>query len=262
MKKLSIVTINYNQSNALDYTLDSIKLSGLPENYGEVIVIDGGSSDNSTNVIEKYSHIVTYSVSEPDNGIFDAMNKGLAKANGEFIIFMNSGDAFCRGLLSELFLESLRGDLIYGDYYLKIGEKQSFHQQTDQLDLAYLLGRTICHQSLFMRTELCKEFPFRTDYSLMGDWIQLFEIMRNSKPSVVRLNMAVCIYDGEGQSETNIEKRLNERRNFLENLYSEWELNTLLLLSRMRGRTWYQWVMGALDRERRNIALKVMSKLV
>ncbi|WP_167388558.1 glycosyltransferase [Photobacterium carnosum] len=90
MKKLSIITVNYNDAAGLEKTLSSITKTDIIQ----VFVIDGGSTDGSLSVINKYSDIITSYISEKDNGIYDAMNKGLTFCDGEFVLFLNSGDYF------------------------------------------------------------------------------------------------------------------------------------------------------------------------
>ncbi|HIF9232351.1 TPA: glycosyltransferase family 2 protein [Photobacterium damselae] len=89
---ISIVTVTYNSANDLDKTISSIKQQ-VKNNY-ELIVIDGGSSDHTNEIHKKYESIIDCYISEPDHGIYDAMNKGLDYANGEFVLFLNAGDYF------------------------------------------------------------------------------------------------------------------------------------------------------------------------
>ena len=90
--KLSIITINYNNLAGLQRTIDSVVCQTWHD-Y-EWIIIDGGSSDGSKELIEQYQEYITYWCSEPDKGIYNAMNKGIDHAHGDYLIFMNSGDAF------------------------------------------------------------------------------------------------------------------------------------------------------------------------
>ena len=262
MVKLSVVTVHFNQRESLKYTLESIRNSGFPANSVELIVVDGGSSFNINDLFAEFDDIISLAISEPDRGVFDAMNKGLRLARGEYINFMNAGDAFCSGVLSGSFLDSLNNDIIYGDYILYLNGHKTLHRQTDELDFAYFLGRTICHQSIIYRTNLCKKYPFSLDYSLMGDWIQLFNLLKNESLSVVKLDFPLCIYDGHGQSDRFKEERLKQRSDFLKSVYSDWELNTLKVFSRLRRKKWFLWMKGSLEFERRNIVLNILSRFI
>ena len=90
--KYSIITINYNHIEGLKRTIDSV-ISQTSSNY-EYIIIDGGSTDGSVNIIKEYKEHLVYWISEKDNGVYHAMNKGVAQAQGDYCIFMNSGDCF------------------------------------------------------------------------------------------------------------------------------------------------------------------------
>jgi glycosyltransferase involved in cell wall biosynthesis len=201
-------------------------------------------------------------VSEADNGIFDAMNKGMKAASGEYIIYMNSGDWFADKVLTDDLLTQLRGAIFYGDYLLFDGEKSISHKQTPEIDFLYLIFRTICHQSLFMKTDLCRKYPFREDLSVIGDWMQLFTIMKLENPEVVYYPKPICHYDATGLSVKQNEKRLLQREQFLREWYGEWELKHLRQLGRMRGRSWYSWVIKGLDSRMKHFLLQNLSKWI
>lgn len=260
MKKLSVITINFNNAAGLKKTLESIACSSYPKELVECRVIDGGSTDGSIDVIKQFESVVDAWVSEPDKGIFDAMNKGMRAAEGEYIIYMNSGDWFAEGALTADLLTNLRGAIFYGDYLLFDGEKSMLHRQTSEIDFLYLIIRTICHQALFMRTELCRKYPFREDLRIIGDWIQLFTIMKKEDPEVVYYPKPICHYDATGLSVQQNEKRLEQREQFLREWYSEWELRQLRQLGRLRGRIWYSWIMEGLDSGKKHHLLKNLSK--
>ena len=114
--KLSIITVNKNNAAGLKQTMESV-ISQDFDDY-EYIVIDGGSSDESTAVIRQYEHKLAYWVSEPDSGIFNAMNKGIGKASGEYCLFLNSGDALTENSLINVFSVDLSEDIIYMNTYL------------------------------------------------------------------------------------------------------------------------------------------------
>ena len=110
---LSIITINYNNAAGLEKTIKSV-ISQTCKRY-EFIIIDGGSKDGSKDIIEKYQDQITYWVSEPDNGIYNAMNKGVKVAKGEYCIFMNSGDIFVdNDVIRDVFNIGFSADIITG----------------------------------------------------------------------------------------------------------------------------------------------------
>lgn len=116
---ISVVTICYNAKNDLEKTI----LSVLSQTYQDIeyIIIDGGSTDSTVDIIHKYSERLFYWISEPDKGIYDAMNKGMDRATGSWIIFMNAGDTFCDNeVIKNIFGYNDLSDysVIYGDCYV------------------------------------------------------------------------------------------------------------------------------------------------
>ena len=119
--KLSIITINYNQAQGLESTIMSV--NKYLNNDVQYIIIDGASTDNSTDIIKRYEKRIDYWISEKDNGIYNAMNKGIMKAQGKWSIFMNSGDTFAENFdLSDILDSSY--DVIYGDCIVNKGTKK------------------------------------------------------------------------------------------------------------------------------------------
>ena len=135
---LSIITINYNNCDGLKRTIDSV-VSQTFTDY-EWIVIDGGSNDGSFELIEKYQKHFTYWVSEPDSGIYQAMNKGIAHANGDWYIFLNSGDwLFNNEVLSMVFSSNHDANILYGDVMYHWPDKRGLEleKKPETLSLYY-----------------------------------------------------------------------------------------------------------------------------
>jgi glycosyltransferase involved in cell wall biosynthesis len=262
---LSIITINLNNFEGLKKTFQSIyPLSVNLKTKIEHIIIDGCSVDGSVEFLNSNLSFGYKLVIEKDFGIFDAMNKGLAHANGEYVIFMNSGDQFCDGILTQKFLDNLENvDLLYGNIVTEKEGLKTNQIQTNQLDFFYMLGKTVCHQSVFMKTSFCKKYKFLVshDYSLMGDWIQLFSILRHEKITINYVNDFVCVYNVEGESEKQKDLRFFQRNQFLKTIYSDWELIELEKISRLRNRKYYDFIIQSLDKFRYNIILKCIAKL-
>ncbi|HMK06596.1 MAG TPA: glycosyltransferase, partial [Flavobacterium sp.] len=122
MAKISIITINYNESEGLKKTIESV-ISQTFRDY-EFIVIDGNSSDGSKDVIAQYNDKITYALSEPDSGIYNAMNKGIRAAKGDYVFFLNSGDRF----LETHTLEK-SDQLIDGKYDICYGNQTYYNQK-------------------------------------------------------------------------------------------------------------------------------------
>ena len=166
--KLSIITVSFNNREGLLLTAKSIACQTFHD--FEWIVVDGGSSDGSLDIIEQFAHRMSWHVSEPDRGIYEAMNKGLAKARGEFVQFLNSGDGFLNSsVLERIFSEGL-SDVNYGDQWC-ILNNQVIEERTypDVLDLTYLFRSPLGHQASFIRTELAKAHPYHEEFPISAD---------------------------------------------------------------------------------------------
>ena len=170
--KLSIITINYNDKNGLEKTINSV-LNQTFQDF-EYIIIDGGSTDGSLEVIEKYKSKIDIVVSEPDKGVYNAMNKGIRASKGEFVIFMNGGDYFLNDLVLEEITPMLNDefDVYYGNNYnSKIENHKKILKYPEKLDFSFFYHRTISHQSTFIRKTLFDEhFYYNEDYKICSDW--------------------------------------------------------------------------------------------
>ncbi len=129
-----------------------------------------------------------------------------------------------------------------------------------EIDFAYLVGKTINHQSYLIKSGLLKKYPFKNDYSIVADWVQLMEIFRNEKPVIKKLDFPIAIYEGGGISEKQDDLRILQRAEYLKSIYSEWELLSIIKLSRMRQRPWYDFIVRALDSPKRSSILKLLSR--
>ncbi|MBL4663077.1 MAG: glycosyltransferase [Flavobacteriaceae bacterium] len=163
---LSIITINYNDALGLERTISSV----LEQRYTdfEFIVIDGDSKDGSVDVIKKYEEKFAYWVSEPDSGIYNAMNKGIAASKGEFLLFLNGGDLLTSNTALQNFIShpSFQGDIIYGDYKFEKGKKV----YPDTLYPAYFMKTSLPHQSTFFRKNVFEQLGnYDESYRMGGD---------------------------------------------------------------------------------------------
>jgi glycosyltransferase involved in cell wall biosynthesis len=157
---ISVVTINRNMRQELEATLESVVAQTYP--HLEFVVIDGGSIDGSSDLVERFASQIDYWISEPDRGIYDAMNKGVRAATGEWVIFMNAGDRFHDGdAIADVFSEDHSDtDLIYG-HSTRWHAREEIARFVPAEPLAALPLRMTCsHQSLFTRRGLLLEQPF------------------------------------------------------------------------------------------------------
>ena len=153
MHKLSIITINYNNKLGLQKTIESV-ISQTDMSF-EFIVIDGNSSDGSKDVIGQYKSQFTYSVSEPDTGIYQAMNKGILKAKGEYLLFLNSGDWLNNNNVAATLHDYLKdADVISGDISLFHDDKWHLIKSQDKITVDYFLSISLHHQATFVKKQL------------------------------------------------------------------------------------------------------------
>lgn len=193
--KLSIITICYNNRQGLEKTLRSVCSQLTPD--VEYIVIDGGSTDGSVELIKQYEKHITHWVSEPDKGIYNAMNKGIAIAQGEYINFMNSGDCFVDSDVLARVLPRLQGkDFYVGD---EMHNKQLV-KAPDQVLFTRIAHHPLSHQSTFIRTELLKKRPYNENYKIASDWEQMFYELIVRDASYEHLPFTVANFDMTGIS--------------------------------------------------------------
>ena len=198
--KVSIITINFNNLSGLKETIASV----LEQTYSnkEVIVIDGGSTDGSVEYIKAHLNSFDYSVSEKDNGIYNAMNKGVIHATGDYVIFMNSGDCFFNSeVIKDVFGRGIcDADIIYGCTLCRTEPGKAFLRRPHSLDvmLTYRIS-AICHQSAFIKCSLMKEMGYDERYKLLGDYAFFYHCYLNGY-TFKEINKIISIYDIIGAS--------------------------------------------------------------
>ena len=213
--KVTIITINYNDKIGLQKTIESV-LSQSRELF-EYIVVDGASSDGSLDVIKMYSSSLNYWVSEKDAGIYNAMNKGIAKATGDYCIFMNSGDVFYDDKVIESVLPYLDGTtIINGDTQYPSGR---YDVSPDDVSLSFFMNSTIIHQSTFIRTDLLKNNNYDEKYRIVSDWKFWIEELIIKGVSYKSIHLPISIFDENGIGSTNLELHDNEMVKVLEELF-------------------------------------------
>ena len=195
---LSIITINYNNRDGLQKTIDSV-ITQTWKDY-EWIVIDGGSTDGSKELIDKYQKHFSYWCSEPDNGVYNAMNKGIAKAKGEYLSFMNSGDTFYGvDTLNSIFCKKRTGDVLYGDCMRIYKDHKELLRYPRIMELYVLHCDPICHQAMMIRTSLLSDSGYDESFKVCADYKHLMDIAVHGV-SFEYVGVTVCRYDMSGIS--------------------------------------------------------------
>jgi glycosyltransferase involved in cell wall biosynthesis len=163
LPKISIITVTYNAASTLEETI----LSVINQSYSniEYIIIDGGSTDGTIDIIRKYSSKISYWISEPDNGVYDAMNKATRVATGDFCFFLGADDVLLVDLTTIEFKKYL-GNIIYGNVLWGDTGKTFNGRYT----ISKLLVINICHQAIFYPTVVYKNHIYNTTFKAYADW--------------------------------------------------------------------------------------------
>lgn len=215
----SVITINYNNCNGLRHTIESV-VNQTFRNF-EYIVVDGGSTDGSVEVIKEYETNINYWISEPDGGIYNAMNKGIAQAHGEYCIFMNSGDFFYNNSVMKLVEESpIQEDIVVGKVVVNDkGKLISPPPASGELTLYHLYSGSIPHQGSFIRTNLLRKYPYDENLKISSDWKFFVQVLIMENCSIRYLDQYVAHYDLDGISASNPELMRKEKDQVLEELF-------------------------------------------
>ncbi|GHD53878.1 Glycosyltransferase involved in cell wall bisynthesis [Marinobacter persicus] len=201
---ITVITVVYNGAEFIEQTI----LSVIEQSYDNVeyIVIDGGSKDSTQDIIKRYEHAIDYWVSEPDSGIYSAMNKGIALASGEWLNFMNSGDRFfTKNSLSEIPFDDLN------DYEFIYGDKFQNNEVVKSFPLEILRSGVIhaCHQSMFFRKNIETLDMLRYDerYRIYSDYDLVARFYRNECKFFYHRS-PVSVFQGGGiSSDVSSQKR-------------------------------------------------------
>jgi cellulose synthase/poly-beta-1,6-N-acetylglucosamine synthase-like glycosyltransferase len=196
---ISIITVSYNAIISIEETLKSI-IGQTYDNF-EYIIIDGGSTDGTKEILEKYREYFSYYVSEPDQGIYHAMNKGVLKATGQFIYFIGADDT----LIGDSVLNTVSKFLLDEDkvYYGNVIFSKRNIIYDGKFNSIKLVTRNISHQSIFYPAGVFKEFRFNPKYRIFADYDLNLKLFGNSSFTFKYLPITIAIFNDEGASGTN-----------------------------------------------------------
>lgn len=203
---LTIVTVVYNGSKYLAKTIESV----LAQNYDNVeyIIIDGGSTDGTLDIIRKYEYAIDYWISEKDQGIYHAMNKGIDLTSGDWINFMNAGDRFYSdSVLSKAELCGENEAIVYGDNLLLMGRNSQLLQKAKSLETS-VMGMPFCHQSAFYNSRYSKLHKFNCAYTICSDYD--FTLAVHKEGSVRSVDSIISVTANKGISDTKRARNVYE----------------------------------------------------
>lgn len=213
---ITVVTVVYNGEEHLEQTIQSV----INQSYDNVeyIIVDGGSSDATVDIIKKYEEQIDYWVSEGDGGIYDAMNKGISLATGDYINFMNAGDSFYnKDTIQDIFkqVDYKNSAVVYGNAQNIYDSRHKVIFPSKSLDSIYQ-GLPFSHQSSFTRTKYLQKLGYDLQYSICADY-DLFYKLYMQKLTFTYVDVIVANYDMFGASTKYSESFLEKKR--ISNMY-------------------------------------------
>ena len=248
MAKYTMITINDNNGKELRRTIESV----INQTFRDVeyIIIDGGSTDDSVDIIKQYAEHIDFWISERDRGVYHAMNKGLKRAHGEFVIFMNSGDSFYSpNVIEEIDRQISDTDILFGNVCDSAsGKVYGGIKAGSEVTFLTLKKEILCHQGTFYRRAIFERHPYDESLKLIADWkvnVQTI-VFDNCKVKVV--DTIIANYDLTGMSSTQSKLHAEERQKVMselfperilkdyEHLYTESEMPIVSLLPKLKQR--------------------------
>ena len=213
--KFSVITITYNAGAVLEDTIQSV----ISQTYRHVeyIIVDGASKDGTLAVIERYKERIARVVSEPDKGLYDAMNKGMRLATGDYLCFLNAGDSFHEDDILQQMVHTLTGhslpDVLYGETALV--DKEGHFVRMRRLSAPEVLtwksfkqGMLVCHQAFFAKRSLAEPYDLQYRFSSDFDWC--IRIMKKAR-TLHNTRLTIIDYLDEGMTTRNRKASLRER---------------------------------------------------
>lgn len=213
--KFSVITVCYNAEATLEDTIQSV----ISQTYHHVeyIIVDGASKDRTMDIVNRYRERISVVVSEPDKGLYDAMNKGIRLATGDYLCFLNAGDSFHEDDTLQQMVHSIHTlqlpDVLYGEtelvdhegHFLRMRRLQAPEHLTWK---SFRQGMLVCHQAFFARRDLVMPYDLRYRFSADFDWC--IKIMKQSKV-LHNTHLTLIDYLSEGMTTRNHKASLKER---------------------------------------------------
>ncbi len=205
---ITIITVSYNAVKTIAETINSVASQTYPNI--EYIIIDGGSTDGTLQILSNNKCKISNWISEHDQGIYDAMNKGLKIANGEWCIFMGADDVFYNKYAIENMVQHFtdKNNIYYGNVIMKT-TKQIYPNK--KLSAFKLCRKNICHQSIFYPKNIYKNYTYNLQYPIWADWLYNIQQYSRIPHNFIYINSIVSIFNDNGASEKGDDAFLKDR---------------------------------------------------
>jgi glycosyltransferase involved in cell wall biosynthesis len=217
MNKLTIITVVFNDAASLMRTIDSIREQDFKD--FQYIIIDGGSKDGTLEIIHTNSDLIDMYISEPDSGIYDAMNKGLKFAQGEYVHYLNAGDLILNNAYQEILLrpDIKKFDVLYGDLLIQGSELKYISRPLKTI----FYEMPIFHPAVFIKSEILRQFSFNINYKIAGDYDLILRLYLANK-RFKYVPVYISTFNLKGVSNTNFKRAIFEtgKSIFLNSPYS------------------------------------------
>lgn len=231
--KISIITVCKNAENAIERTMLSVVTQSCFAENIEYLIIDGASTDKTVEIIKQYSNKYPIKwISEPDSGIYNAMNKGIKIANGEYLLFLNAGDYLVHynvvKLLLNTFAENI--DVIHGNTFCLdvFSEKYFVRGVQEHPGSDFFFVNTLPHQATFYKKEVFEKFGgYEENFKIISDNILNKKLLCDYHVSTTYVDQIISVFLNDGISSTNRELDLQERKIFQENYFSKNEIEEI-----------------------------------
>ncbi|MFY9597429.1 MAG: glycosyltransferase family 2 protein [Dysgonamonadaceae bacterium] len=224
-KKLSVITVTYNAEHTLERTLKSVREQTYPAI--EHIIVDGNSNDGTVALIHRYENERLKWISEPDKGLYDAMNKGIKMATGDYLCFLNAGDTFYdTDTVQKIFAsidENHSPDILYGETAIVDDNGRFLHMRRLQAPKnltwkSFKHGMVVCHQAFIVKRELVE--PYDLSYRFSADFDWCIRMMKKAK-NIYNTDLILVDYLNTGMTTANRKASLRERYRIMEKHYGK-----------------------------------------
>lgn len=224
-KKLSVITVTYNAEHTLERTLKSVREQTYPAI--EHIIVDGNSNDGTVALIHRYENERLKWISEPDKGLYDAMNKGIKMATGDYLCFLNAGDTFYdTDTVQKIFAsidEDHSPDILYGETAIVDDNGRFLHMRRLQAPKnltwkSFKHGMVVCHQAFIVKRELVE--PYDLSYRFSSDFDWCIRMMKKAK-NIYNTDLILVDYLNAGMTTANRKASLRERYRIMEKHYGK-----------------------------------------